>query len=120
MASRSQRVEAQQITMDLPAGKAGRDAGIAQVAFHNEEWMDVVMVGFATFCREHQEVTVEKFREWWAARGGAAPKHHNAWGAVGCVAVKRKMLELIDWRASVSKKSHARRMPYYRSLLFVA
>jgi hypothetical protein len=97
----------------LAASELARDAGQARVleragTFH----ADAVEV----ICRRlaGAEVLAEEFRRV-CSEEGVAPHHHNAWGALTAVLVKRGVIEDTGRLGkSQDPRSHARRQPVWR------
>jgi hypothetical protein len=90
-----------------------RDAALSQVQANAgdfvERALDAIRVMPHGFCE-----TGEGFRKL-VERRGIKPHHHNAWGALINVAVKRGMLVATGEMAHMKgHKSHARRTPIYR------
>ena len=97
----------------LAASQTARDAGLARVLdraglFHVQA-VEVIRrrLGGA-------EVLAEEFRRACLAEG-VAPHHHNAWGALTAVLVRRGVIEDTGRLGkSQDPRSHARRQPVWR------
>ena len=97
----------------LAASELARDAGQARVleraaTFHAD--------AVAVICRRlaGTEVLAEEFRRV-CSEEGVAPHHHNAWGALTAVLVRRGVIEETGRLGkSQDPRSHARRQPVWR------
>lgn len=97
---------------DLFEGVKLRDAGIAQVAEHNDSWLDNCISAFQafpldlSFTGEDVRMHCELLK--------LEPRHHNAWGALINVLIKRGMMVATgEYRQMRDKRSHARMTPLY-------
>ncbi len=97
------------LTPLLPPAEVARDAGMALVASHNPDWSEMVLAKITalpigwTGIGEDIRLMID-----------TKPTHHNAWGAVINMAVRRGLL--VDTEATrkmATKKSHARKSPVY-------
>ena len=97
---------------DATQSRAARDAGLNLVHSNNSAWLDsiIFLIGSLPpgWCG-----TGEDIRR--LSHNCGKPKHHNAWGAVVAVAIKRKLLTRTGRRLKMkSVRSHARQTDEYR------
>jgi hypothetical protein len=100
---------------DLFSGKALRDSGIAQVLDRNEGWLESCVKEAQRFVSTHGngEFTGEDIRYHCRMLVGH-PHHHNAWGGLINILVKRKIIRPTGrWKPMRDPGSHARRTPIY-------
>jgi hypothetical protein len=99
---------------DLFAGRKARDEGIGRVSDHNETWIAKCQREAALFAASRDTFTGEDIRFHCQEYVGE-PKHHNAWGALTCSLVKRKVIVATgQWAQSKDKTSHATLIQVYR------
>ena len=97
----------------LVAGEHARDEGQARVleraGTFGEQAVEVIrrrLAGASVLAEEFRRVCVEE---------GVEPHHHNAWGALTAVLVKRGVIEQTgEFQKSKDPRSHARRQPVWR------
>jgi hypothetical protein len=98
---------------DLPESKRRRDEGMERVSSNNESWLEAC-------CRETEKYTLtrayftgEDIRFHCSSVVGH-PGHHNAWGALTNVLLKREIiLKTGHHKPMKAKRSHARMTPIY-------
>ena len=97
-----------------------RAEGIARVLQHADaSWVEYALQGVLRYAKEHREFIGEDFRVWYLLNGGMTPHHHNAWGALLNVAVKKGIVAPTDrMRQMNTEKSHARRSPLWASKVY--
>ena len=90
-------------------GEERRDAALAQVGGHNQDWMiEGVLLAAVNLCPS-EEVTGEEIQERLIHKGLGHPKHHNAWGALIRQLVSAKLLQPTGRVRKMKKpSSHAR------------
>lgn len=99
---------------ELKTGKQLRDEGIAQVSDNNLTWMELCVKEAEMFARSWGLFTAEDIRFHCQCRVGL-PRHHNAWGALTNVLIKRGIIEPTgEHRPMKDEISHARSTPVYR------
>jgi hypothetical protein len=97
----------------LVEGQAARDEGQARVLERAGEFPAVAvevirrrLAGAEVLAEEFRRVCVEE---------GVEPHHHNAWGALTAVLVRRGVIEQTgQFEKSRDPRSHARRQPVWR------
>lgn len=99
-------------------GAALRDAGIAQVAESNKQWLDNTMPVLRRYCEQHEEVTCELFRMWNERAGGQQPLDHHAWGALFRRASKAGLIVFRAFMAAQSAKTRAHPIRVYSSTVY--
>jgi hypothetical protein len=111
------------IDYDLRTGPERRDAGIAQVIDHNEDWAERARALLLTFVASRREdFTAEDFRLWASAPDPAtgrarleAPHHPNAWSGLANGAARRNWIHPTgEYRMPTDARSHARKIQVYR------
>jgi hypothetical protein len=99
-----------------PNAKQARDAGMDLVAENNPLFMHdaIAMVENMRAWKQAWIGTSEDLRLYLTERGLRKPRHHNAWGSLTGVLVRRKWLvHSGTYRHMKTVKSHARKTPVY-------
>jgi hypothetical protein len=100
------------IADDLFTAAAARDAALATVEANAGTWPARALAAFADLGFGRQ-MTGEQIRHEVGAMVGP-PHHHNAWGALIAIAVKRRLVEKTgEYRKMQDVQSHARSTPVY-------
>ena len=98
---------------DPAKSQAARDAGMNLVRANNASWLESV-IGLIQMLPQGWCGTGEDVRRIAVPTAGQ-PKHHNAWGAVINVAIRRKLLVKTGRRLKMRfVRSHARKTDEYR------
>lgn len=95
--------------LDLEDAIKERDAALASVAANAGSWMERGLEAIGALPKSFTG-TAEEIR---LEIKVPPPHHHNAWGALIRVAVKRGLLAEIGMGQMKTKRSHARRTPLY-------
>lgn len=96
---------------DYAASKEERDKALKKVTENGMPFSELAMVAMRSF--PDPTATGEDVRRH-VTRMVGEPHHHNAWGAVIMMGVRRGVLAPTgEYRAMTSKKSHARKTPVY-------
>lgn len=99
--------------MDLFAGRAARDAALAQVLANSGEWRLDAKEAVKSL-PSGWEGTGQDLRVELGKRGLPNPHHYNAWGALVRSCVPSLLEPTGAMRASVLEQCHAHRLAVYR------
>lgn len=98
-----------------------RDAALAIVANHSEEWLDLAMIEMAEFARQSkyhtdypQGFTNSHVRAWLVPLIGQ-PNHHNCWGSFIMKCIKAGIIE--DTGTISRLGANARKQSVYRFVI---
>lgn len=98
---------------ELFSGPALRDAGIARVLKNNDSWLNRCIAEAEHYAATHSSFTGEDIRFHCQLTAGA-PRHHNAWGALINVLIRRGVIHYSGkHRPMRDNVSHARSTPIY-------
>jgi len=95
--------------LDLLAGKAERDRGLARVEENSTEFLEWARGYARALAKCYGSVTVDEIRRQ-ANICGRKPHHKNAWGCV----FSRSEWEIVGRRPSKIKSNHARSISVWR------
>lgn len=90
-------------------GEQARDAGLALVELHGEEFTRIMRNAAKLVSEKHGSVDADDLRAW-AAASGIKPHHPNAWGAV----FKGRGWRCIGRKVSKLKSNHAREVRVWK------
>ncbi len=106
------------IPLELPAtpaeSRAARDRGIKRTESANAWWIKAALEGLKRFAIGRADLTLEEFRHWWLAQGGAVPSTHHAYGALAQQAVRSGLLQFTTFENARSVKTHGHPVRRYR------
>jgi len=102
-------------TPDLFTGQQLRDAGISQVLNNNVDWIVLCVAEAERFAIDALCFTGEDIRLHCRIKVGQ-PRHHNAWGALINILIKRKIIVPTgQFKHMRDPTSHARLTPVYQN-----
>lgn len=108
-----------QVTFDLDAARAARDAGMAQAAQHAEDlqpkWGDLALARIRAYAAMHAEFISEDCTDWAASQGFTSPADPRAWGAPFQKAARLGIIRKVGY--GVSQRRHLSPTPLWRSLV---
>jgi hypothetical protein len=100
---------------DLFASIVARDLALAEVGAHSGTWMEACLTMLANAHGMFPDGATGEGIRLWLKREVGPPHHHNAWGAMINVAIRRHIIIDTGRRTRMTvERSHARKTPIYR------
>jgi len=99
--------------LDLFGARGERDKALDRVLGHTGPWIGMALAHVLLVIPRGVPHTGEEIRLLLTREGLPPPHHHNAWGAMMRVAIRRGIIREVGMGQMATKKSHARRTPLY-------